>query len=405
MTNQENDKKLVNMDERKKRLRVFAFVGLAAAIAGVSILISIYSVKSYRKQFLSNYEYMQDGSLEEMKMQIQSSIQDSISDGKSRDEQIDKVVNDILGLNQAGNNRFWFFASKEQVYFYQNTQLTANKKGLSLDDLINQFGVNGGKNVDNFSRLINTNSDGSIVYSMSKGQDSYVAMIKNIQINEENYKLVYCVNLDYLYRQSGSNKICIIFAIIESVLLGVMVVLVIFVLSRYVKNKRNLEEYERELLRKNALVTELSSKVYPGSENDSYDEMREENTGIYTERFTNILLANLDVKKEVEVIVSVLEVKWKGKIKVIDLINKLQKLLGENYLIVRFEKNIVGILCFNTNEKEFSEKMNYAVSKIRTEYKKQRIVIEYGYDVGLKNDDSVYLMVEHAKDKLREAKK
>lgn len=387
------------------KIRIIIITGFAFLLCVLILFISVFQIKRYHTEFISSQESIQGNLITWMEGNITNRLSTDLGKGISMGDAEDNVVNEILSLNQAGNNIFWIFASDSELLFYQNMELTENKKGMTMESLLENYSFNGGYNVNTFSRILETGNDNTVEFSMGKDQSEYLGIIRHIKVSTNRYTLIYCINEDYILKSSGGGKLTTVFMIVSVMSVVSIISLAIFMLHLMRNNNHLLDRNVIELQRKNALITEMNLRLHPNSDYSYYGQSQDSVSGIYNEKFGQIILADLEAQTNITLQIGVLGIRWKKKLMLNDMFTALQKELGSQFLLTKFTQDTYGFVGFKMSRKEFLLKMNHAINVVCSIYKRNKLKIFYEFSIRDKEEDSIYFLLDQASDRLKLNKK
>ncbi|MBE5950262.1 MAG: hypothetical protein E7260_01565 [Lachnospiraceae bacterium] len=380
---------------RAKTKKIYVISALAVFVV-ISIVFGIViRIFFYEKRYVMEHAELNDFLVKEHSMEIARIIQDELQNGQPISGAEYMAVSEILVPLAQGNQKFYIFASEEELLFFQNEQLTANRDGYTLEQLLDQFEINGGEGFWAFSVMLQTQSAGSVRFSISKNSGKYIGLVHTFEIEGKSYICIYCISESFILNIANAGRENILMIVVFLLLGSIITASIVFFCFYCTNLNRIICENDMEIERKNYIIDQFGQKVYHVTGSGEHGVFMNEETGIYTEDFLYNVLTELQLKQEKQMMVVVFGFRGNRgyQEKLTEIFKHIWNSIGQKELLFHIKNEHLVLLAVYDNDKNIPEEIQLLNYILQEKFKENHLVVNSVYAVQ-KNSDNLYKTLE-----------
>lgn len=378
---------------KQKTSKIVAGITIGSVlIFGLLLGLTLWEMKECQDSYLQQEQKEQEELCDIVKKQIQDYYQAYKTELGGEQRLQEGIYKDVLLPLSNGNKQFFMAALGEELVFYQNEELTDNRKGYRMSDLWMEYNRNGASDIDILEKMTTVQRTGSVSYHPSSENTEYMAYVDYVTIGQLTYTIIYTEDARWLLKQAGIQKFAILL-FVELVLCGLILVAGSCVsVQLYRQSQQDMYDKEKELERKNTLIMHLNRKLHPEDESDYYGSSRDSQTGLYNEEFAQNLLANLDARGVLPVYLAVLHGKTNRKGREQGwqpVTGVLQDILKNNQILLHIDAGHLAVLGLKQSEQEFTDCVHRAVEEVQKQFTHWNLQMKVAFGTKSKSEENV----------------
>lgn len=379
---------------RQKTNRIVgAIVLISVFVLGLLIGLTIWEMNQCRNSFLEWEESEQEAVCDNLKDKMESFLETKKDVYRSRERLEEGLISEVLNPLSAGNKQYYIVFHEDNLIFYQNEELSSHRAEYTKQDLWLEYSKNGGENLETLQKQVDMNKSGSVRFRPSENQDECVAFVRSFDLDSETYTILYVENAKWLLKQAGIQKF-VVLLLVELVLCGAILVAgACTAAALYRKKDCEVEVKNREIERKNNLISHLNKKLYPEDEsNEWYGNCKDEASGVYNEEFAENLIASLDARNILNVHIAVFSAKIAKKDKNFGwrkIAEEFEKNLGKGQTLIMLDPRHMAAVSLKQFREEFEAQMTHCIRKVEREFDYIKLHMEMKICSRQKEEDSL----------------
>ena len=378
---------------KQKTSKIVAGVTIGSVlIFGLLLGFTVWEMGECQNTYLQQEQAEQEELCNIVKKQIQDYDLAYKTELAGEQRMQEGIYQNVLLPLSNGNKQFFIVGLGAQLVFYQNEELTHNRKNYRMSDLWQEYNRNGASDIDVIEKMTTIQKPGSVSYHPSSENTEYMAYVDYVTVGQLRYTIIYTEDANWLLKQAGIQKFAILL-FVELVLCGLILVAGSCIsVQLYRQSQQDMYDKEKELERKNTLIMHLNRKLHPEDESDYYGSSKDSQTGLYNEEFAQNLLANLDARGVLPVYLAVLhgrtnrkgrEQGWQPVAQV------LQDMLNSNQILLHIDAGHLAVLGLKQTEQEFTQQIMLAVDEVQKQFTHWNLQMKVGFGTKSQSDENV----------------
>lgn len=345
-------------------MKIFLLSIATAVFLTIVWILVVNGNNDYRQTTIDTFASYQESLLDETASKAKTSLQEAFAGGNlTRGQAEQKMVNDVVKKAIISASKYYFLFSGNTLIFEKDEQTTAEIYGAKISDLIREWKLQGGQDIEGFETLLAQGKNGTKIFSRNSQDVREIVSIEIFTVNNVRYILGLSTQEDYVLRISNVSKhltyIMLLTAAFTAatLLLSLSLGLKIYFSARR-NNKANLEIFD-----KNHQIQSLEEKLVKKSDAAQKASIYDSITGLYNPKFFDAMLPKL--KEDLFWPVSSLVICVNGLATVhehsgyftsdelmVKIANVVEKSCIETDIAARTNYNEITVMMVNTDEED-----------------------------------------------------
>ena len=264
------------------------------------------------------------------------------------------AIRGIMEKAEVSNSRFWLLGAENEIIFFQDDRNSEIYNEITFSELLDEYRVKGGENIDKLSELIESQINGSISYTRSTNAEKEIISLSFFKVNNKQYLVGVSTTEQYFFSLTDIYRDRIYLYALVGLLCSVIFVILLYFLLEIQGKDNKITEYFNIIQMKNRQVEELSQRSSQLSSLNSADNLiYDQLTNVYSKQFFFALLDNISKSNISQVRVILIHLRDPrcdlsiNDIK--DAADILKKSIAENQIATRIEYSDFAIVLFKTD--------------------------------------------------------
>ena len=346
----------------KCMLKIF-LLGIATAIFLTVIWVLVVGENAnYRQATIDTFASYQESLLDDTAAKAKTTLQEAISGGTlTRQQAEQKMVNNVIKKSLISASKYYFLFSGDTLIFQKDDQTTNEIDGAKIADLIREWKLQGGQDIEGFETLLAQGKNGTQVFSKNSQEGQEIVSIEIFTINNVRYILGLSTLQDYVLRISKTSEHTTYINLLTAVFTAATLLLSLSLGLKIFFSARKNNTASQSIFDKNNQIHSLEEKLTNKSDAAQKASIYDSITGLYNPKFFDAMLPKL--KEELFWPVSTLVICINGLATVhensgyftsdellVKIANIVEKSCIETDISARTNYNEITIMMVNTEE-------------------------------------------------------
>lgn len=396
--------------------QIFVTIILAAGVIAAILYAAVSEINNHRENTVnafSKQQYSENSNLaDKVKFAMENYIKNNKVDSKLAEKDI---IKNVIKKEINSNNKYIFFYNTDHVIFEKSDSNTKKYNNKTLTQVFNLWEYNGGNDLSDFEKIINTKQDGTAEIIKDSKNGKEILSWCFFKVSNKTYILGMSTAESYFLNDISFDKHVVRFYTFILILaMMFMVAFIAFVLYIFSSNKK-ISELKEELQNGRIQLEETSSKLKDTEQSLKTASMYDAVTKVYNRQFLQILLSKINSELFLPMAIIAINIEGiqdvnktfgynKGDETLIKTAELLKGYCGQKNIISRISDDEFVLVLVSTDESYAHKILDELKDKIESSYVGIPCKVFLGMAIKDDEKDDVFDVLRNAKINVREQK-
>ncbi|MCD2346182.1 GGDEF domain-containing protein [Clostridium guangxiense] len=396
---------------------IFIITILAVVVVAALWYAAVSEINNHKENTINAFlkqQYSENSNLaDKVKIVMEGYMKDYKLDLKSTEK---NIIKNVIKKETNSNNKYIFFYDTNHVVFEKSDSNTKKYSDKTLTEVFNLWEYNGGNNLDDLKKLINTKQDGTAEIMKDSKNGSEILSWCFFKVSNKTYILGMSTSESYLLNDISFDKHVVrfyTFILIFTMMFAAT--FIAFVLYIFFSHKK-VSELKKELQNRRIQIEEAASKLKEMEQSLKRASVYDAVTKVYNRQFLHILLSKINSELFFPIAIIVINIEGiqkinktfghnKGDEALIKTAELLKEYCGQNNIISRINDDEFALVLVSINERDAYKILDELQDKIENSC--IEILCKFTFGIAIKNDenDDIFDVLSTAKKSVREQKR
>lgn len=396
---------------------IFIITILAVVVVAALWYAAVSEINNHKENTINAFlkqQYSENSNLaDKVKIVMEGYMKDYKLDLKSTEK---NIIKNVIKKETNSNNKYIFFYDTNHVLFEKSDSNTKKYSDKTLTEVFNLWEYNGGNNLDDLKKLINTKQDGTAEIMKDSKNGNEILSWCFFKVSNKTYILGMSTSESYLLNDISFDKHVVrfyTFILIFTMMFAAT--FIAFVLYIFFSHKK-VSELKKELQNRRIQIEEVASKLKEMEQSLKRASVYDAVTKVYNRQFLHILLSKINSELFFPIAIIVINIEGiqkinktfghnKGDETLIKTAELLKEYCGQNNIISRINDNEFALVLVSINERDAYKILDELQDKIENSC--IEILCKFTFGIAIKNDenDDIFDVLSTAKKSVREQKR